>query len=202
MPSQAQLAELYGAWAPRWPSDAADLLDGWSGRWWVAGGFALDAAAGITRPHSDLDIVIPRTELSLLRGWLGRQYQVWCAFQGAIKPLRPQDQDILPIGTNQVWLRKSAYGLWEYDVQLDPSDHETWRYRKDPANSRPLADALFEKNGIRYLKPEIVLAYSSARPRLTKPLEVGLPLLDDEAKAWLVETLPADHAWQERIAKQ
>ena len=29
--------ELYGAWAERWPSDAADLLDGYSGAWWIGG---------------------------------------------------------------------------------------------------------------------------------------------------------------------
>ena len=42
--------ELYGAWAERWPSDAAELLDGYSGAWWIGGSWAIDVATGSHSP--------------------------------------------------------------------------------------------------------------------------------------------------------
>lgn len=193
--------ELYGGWADNWPADAAELLDGYSGTWWIGGGWALDATAGGSRPHGHLDIVIPRSELSLLRGWLGGRWQLWCAFQGAIKPLLPHDSDVLPLGTSSIWLRRSAYGQWEYQVLLDPSDGETWRFRRDTAVTMPLDEALVERDGIRYALPQIVLAYAAADRSDDETLEAALPQLDADARAWLAERIPADHAWQARLAE-
>lgn len=192
--------ELYGAWAERWPSDAAELLDGYSGSWWIGGSWAIGAATGIERPRTDIDIVIPRSELSLLRGWLGGRWQLWSAFQGALKPLRPHDSDVLPIGTTSIWLRRSAYGQWEYEILLDPSDTESWRFRRDTAVTMPLDDALFEKDGIRYAKPQIVLAYAAAERADISWLDDALPALDDGARAWLLERLADDHPWRERLS--
>ncbi|WP_413319665.1 hypothetical protein AA0Z99_03955 [Agrococcus sp. 1P02AA] len=199
MQSEEQL-ELYGAWAERWPTDAAELLDGYSGTWWIGGGWAMDTAIGGRRPHGDIDIVIPRSELSLLRGWLGGKWQLWSAFQGAMKPLLPHDSDVLPIGTSSIWLRRSAYSLWEFEVLLDPSDGETWRFRRDTAVTMPLADALVEADGIRYAKPQVVLAYSAAEHADIGWLEEALPVLDGPARAWLVDRLADDHPWRERLA--
>ncbi|SFS16713.1 hypothetical protein SAMN04487783_2346 [Agrococcus baldri] len=191
--------ELYGAWAERWPSDVAELLDGYSGSWWIGGGWALDAASGIARPHGDIDVVIPRSELSLLRGWLGGKWQLWCAFQGALKPLLPHDSDVLPIGTTSIWLRRSAYSLWEYEVLLDPSDGETWRFRRDTAVTMPLQDALTVQDGIRFAKPQVVLAYGAADHTEVEWLDEALPSLDAESRTWLTERLADDHPWRKRL---
>ncbi|SDR68395.1 nucleotidyltransferase domain-containing protein [Agrococcus carbonis] len=192
--------ELYGAWAERWPSDAADLLDGYSGHWWIGGGYAIDAAIGRERPHSDIDLVIPRSELSLLRGWLGSRWQFWCAFQGALKPLRTHDSDVLPIGTSSIWLRRNAYALWEYEVLLDPSDGDTWRFRRDTAVTLPLEDALDVHRGIRFAKPQVVLAYAATETDDVAWLEEALPALDADARAWLADRLADDHPWRKRLA--
>ena len=191
--------ELYGAWAERWPSDVAELLDGYSGSWWIGGGWALDAASGIARPHGDIDVVIPRSELSLLRGWLGSRWQLWCAFQGALTPLLPHDSDVLPIGTTSIWTRTSAYAQWEYDILLDPSDTESWRFRRDTAVTMPLDEALMTVDGIRYAKPQIVLAYAAAEHAEVEWLDEALPALDADARAWLAERLADDHPWRKRL---
>lgn len=193
--------ELYGAWAERWPSDAAELLDGYSGTWWIGGGWAIDAATGRERRHGDIDLVVPRSELSLLRGWLGNRWQLWCTFQGALKPLRPHDSDVLPIGTTSIWLRSSAYGQWEYEILLDPSDSETWRFRRDTAVTMPLDQAVTSVRGIRYAKPQIVLAYAAAERADIGWLDDALPALDGDAREWLADRLAEDHPWRERLAE-
>lgn len=192
--------ELYGAWAERWPRDAADLLDGYSGAWWIGGGYALDVATGRDRPHGDIDIVIPRGELGLLRGWLGGKWQLWSAFQGALKPLLPHDSDVLPIGTTNIWLRRSAYAPWEYDIVLDPSDADTWRFRRDTAVTRPIDDALVSHRGLRFAKPEIVLAYAATEHADVESFDAALPALDADARAWLADRLADDHPWRARLA--
>lgn len=191
--------ELYGAWAERWPADAGELLEGYSGSWWIGGGWAIDKAIGRSREHGDLDLVIPRAELSLLRGWLGGKWQLWSTFQGAMKPLLPHDSDVLPIGTSSIWLRRSAYGLWEYEVLLDPSDGDTWRFRRDTAVTMPLDDALVTEDGIRFAKPQIVLAYAAVEHADVAWLDEVLPSLDEPARAWLADRLAEEHPWRKRL---
>jgi hypothetical protein len=50
------VVRLYGPWCHRTPHDAARLLDGNPGRWWVAGGWAVEAFTGAPRDHGDVDV--------------------------------------------------------------------------------------------------------------------------------------------------
>ncbi|MDQ0678540.1 hypothetical protein QFZ30_001922 [Arthrobacter pascens] len=62
-----EIVRLYGPWPHRTPADAVDLFSGYPGLWWIAGGWAIEAFAGIPRPHGDLDLSIPRSDVGLLR---------------------------------------------------------------------------------------------------------------------------------------
>ena len=60
------------------------------------------------------------------------------------------------------------------------------------------------ESGIRYLRPEITLLYKAAlhRPKDDRDLAVTWPLLDEDARAWLRESvtrLYPDHAWLARV---
>ena len=55
-------------------------------------------------------------------------------------------------------------------------------------------------DGIRFAKPQIVLAYAAAEKADVSWLDDALPALDDEARAWLLERLTDDHPWRERLA--
>ncbi len=96
--SHDEIERLYGAWVPRTPADAAALFAGYPGRWWVAGGWAIEAFTGVRRDHGDLDPSIPRSELSLLRRHLAGRLDLWAADQGTLRPLLPEDVgDDLPV---------------------------------------------------------------------------------------------------------
>ena len=109
-----ELARLYGPWAGRTPADAARLLAGYPGRWWIAGGWAIEAFTGRSRHHSDLDLEVLRVDLPLLRRHLAARLDLWTADAGALRPLLPEDNPeggadtVLPPGCGQVWARASG----------------------------------------------------------------------------------------------
>ena len=63
----------------------------------------------------------------------------------------------------------------------------------------PLADAVLRTRlGVPYLRPEVLLLNKSHNVRDRDELDFAavLPLLDDEARAWLQDSLPLGHAWR------
>lgn len=195
---------LYGPWAPRAPTDVALLLEDFPALWWVAGGWAIEAFTGVRREHEDIDPCILLTDLTLLRRHLAARYDVWSAGSGALRPLLPDDDAAFPEDAHQVWLRRSAYDPWEYDVLLAPGTPEVWVYRRDPSLTMPMPEALWERDGIRYLRPEIQLLYKAPglRAKDRADFDAALPLLDHGRRAWLhdalVRTAP-DHPWIARL---
>lgn len=117
MLSQAEVVRLYGPWARRTPEDAVDLPDCYPGAWWVAGGWAIDAFAGTSREHGDLDIGIPRDELPQLISYLRHRLDAWAA-DGSLTPLIDGTED-MPTECGNVWLRSGGAEPWEYDVLLE-----------------------------------------------------------------------------------
>jgi hypothetical protein len=68
----------------------------------------------------------------------------------------------------------------------------------------PLDDATFEAaDGIRYLRPEIVLSFKLKRQRSDDgDFDTALPMLDPEARAALraaIELYHPGHAWLDRM---
>jgi len=108
---------------------------------------------------------------------------------------------VLLAGSGQLWLRKSASSLWEYDVLLSPGTADEWIYKRDPTLRLPMAEALWERDGVRYIQPEIQLLYKakSPRPKDEADFLTTLPHLDGRRRAWLREALrktsPPSHPW-------
>jgi hypothetical protein len=206
-----EMVRLYGSWATRTPSDAADLFRGYRGLWWIAGGWSLEAFTGVAREHEDCDPSILRTDLPVLRRHLADRLDLWTASSGALWPLRADDRpeaaetDVLPHGCDQLWTRRSALDPWEFDILLSPGDADTWIYKRDPRLRMPMVDALWERDGIRYLQPEIALLYKAAalRPKDRADFDATAPFLDRRRRGWLSDalhlTLPS-HPWITRLA--
>ncbi|MDQ0642629.1 nucleotidyltransferase domain-containing protein [Microbacterium murale] len=202
----AEFERLYGAWKPRIPADAEHLFRGYPGTWWIAGGWALEAFTGVQRHHEDIDPAVLREELPVLRRHLAARLDAWAAFSGALLPLKPDDRpdaladDILPDGCGQLWTRPGAAHPWEYDILLSPGTPDEWVYKRDATVRMPMADALWECDGIRYLQPEIQLLYKAKGQRLKDDADFAatLPFLDAARRAWLrdalTRTLPG-HEW-------
>lgn len=198
--------ELYGAWSTRTPADVADLFDGYPGLWWMAGGWALEAFTGVSRPHDDIDPCVLRADLPALRRHLAGRLHLWTATSGALAPLLPDDdpdgpaERVLPAGCGQVWTRRSARDLWDYDVLLAPGTTDEWVYKRDASIRLPMRDALWHRDEIAYLQPEIQLLYKAAglRPKDQADFTATLPHLDERRRSWLRDALRAtlpEHPW-------
>ncbi|WP_040168132.1 nucleotidyltransferase domain-containing protein [Microbacterium gorillae] len=193
---------VYGAWAPRTPSDAAALMAGYDGLWWIAGGWAIDVLTGGHRSHHDIDLGVLRHDLPALRTHLSGTLDIWAAFSGALKPLITGAT--LPPDTGNLWLRRDATSLWEYDVLLSPGDERTWVYKRDPTLTMPMSDAIVVHDGVRYLRAEIQLLYKARAGRAQDEADfvAALPLLSPASRGWLTEALERTepgHPWLARL---
>ncbi|REF30903.1 hypothetical protein [Calidifontibacter indicus] len=196
---------FYGGWAGRTPSDAASFFEGYPGLWWIAGGYAIEALTGPLRQHDDCDPAVLGGEFELLRAHARGRMQLWSCSSGMMRPvfesLPAGDERLQLSASGQVWARRSAGDPWEFDILISPGTPETWVYKRDPALTMPMADALVEVDGIRYLRAEIQLLHKAlrVRPKDQADFDACLPLLEEQRRRWLADalaqTLGAEHRW-------
>ncbi|THF85327.1 hypothetical protein E7T09_17765 [Deinococcus sp. KSM4-11] len=175
--------------------------------WMVAGGLALDLHAGrVTRPHDDIDIVLPSTAQeqlpNLLRGW-----RLDASVNGSYQTFTPP----LELPAYQIHGRHPDLpDVLMLDVMLTDLSGGVWHYRRDPTITRPLQGARRVGDlGIPYLAPEIVLLFKAGssngqgpRGKDAHDFERALPTLDAPARTWLHGALHhtrPGHPWLERL---
>lgn len=203
--------DWYGRWAARTPQDAAEAFAGYPGRWWVAGGWCLEAFTGVRRDHGDIDLEALRQDLPLLRRHFAGRFHTWAVGSGMLLALYPDDRpeapadEVLFEGCGQFWLRPDPYLPWEYDVQFNLGNDEHWAYKRDPSLTLPWSQVLWQRDGIHYLQPEIQLLYKAKglRDKDEADFAATLPHLDDARRGWLAgaldRTLPG-HPWRDRLS--
>ncbi|MFY9916700.1 MAG: hypothetical protein WAK18_18645 [Nocardioidaceae bacterium] len=199
---ELEFQRRYGPWAAFTPQQARPVFDATGLEWWIAGGWSIEAFTGVSRPHEDIDVSLWRRDVpELVRAFAGT-YDVWAA-GGGLTPLFG-DRLVLPDTSDQVWIREHALAPWVADCVVNPDRDGRWVNRREPTWDAPLGEITFTRDGIRYLNPEIALAFKAKgdRPKDRADLEAALPLLDAEQRTWLREFLGRvhpDHAWLQRL---
>lgn len=191
----------YGGWDPLNPSTIADFLEGFDRPWWVVGGWALEKATGVSREHEDMDISIDAADAEQLRLFLAdRGWTTWNADSGWLRPFDHRFRDIRP--TSGIWVRADARSPWVLDVPLTPFRDGLWVNKKLPDQVMSLDQATWvdDDDGLRYLRPEIVLFMKAAqvREKDIADAETYLPLLDALSLDWLRESvsqMDPSHPW-------
>jgi len=211
----------YGPWAPLEPPAVADLFADLSAPWWIVGGWAIDAFTGRSRDHEDIDVAFFAADLPAVLERLLPAYCVWSNRGGALRPLERAED--LPEGCRQLWVRRDGGSPWLIDLAMTPHDGDTWISVRDEHIRMPLAEAVFEVEGIHYLRPEIVLSFKARaaleqavgqdregapiglrthRPKDDHDLETTLPMLDPPSRAALraaIELYHPGHPWLDGI---
>jgi len=189
----------YGDWAAVSPPEAGRYLEGAGVRWWVVGGWAIDAFTGESREHEDIDVGFFRSDLPAVLEHLNRELCVWSNLSGTIWPLR-EPPDLLD-GARQLWVRRDGRSPWLLDLAMTAHDGDTWIAPRDERVRLPLDQATFVAgDGVRYLVPELVLFMKAvvARPKDDADLGRVLPRLSPAARerlrGWL-ELVHPGHRW-------
>lgn len=200
-----EFQRLWGPWDASSPARAASLFEGFPRHWWISGGWAIDAFTGRERPHKDVDVTIFRRDLPHLREHFRGRYDVWAAGSGTLRPLddrRPRP----PSWSGQVWVREHALAPWILDVLLNPGSASRWIFKREGTTIGTLDDATWlASDGLRYLRPELVLAHKARLARAVDDddLATTLPLLDEPARRWLADYVAREnptHAWLQPLA--
>jgi hypothetical protein len=199
---------LWDAWRPE---QAAALLAGVQGPWYVAAGWALELFLGEQRrEHEDLEIAVPRERFAEIAERLSA-FELFVPDSdltdpGLVWPFAraPKALD----GHHQTWVREPATGRWRLDVFREPSDGDTWICRRDARIRLPYSDVIeWTDAGIPYARPEIVLLFKAKHDDRAKDeadLAAVLPRLEPARRRWLTDALRLvhpGHPWLERIQK-
>lgn len=181
------------------------LMQGYTGNWWVCGGWAVDLRLGRqTRPHSDVEITVPRIELGRLR----QHFADWSSrvVRHCADGLRAEEWD----GAAAIELPDHELHLTSPDgealeVLLSEVDGGLWRYRRDTRVSLPLARyGQRSAEGIPFAAPETVLLHKARQPRPVDEQDFAalLPVLSTAQRDWLSAALDAAHpdcGWRGRL---
>jgi len=203
-PEELAFQRLYGPWKVSTPTDAQELLHGYDGDWWIAGGWAIEAFTGVRREHEDADVSLWRRDIEKLRIHLKDRYDLWSNAGGRLQPLT-DERPAQPEDADQIWLRRHALSPWEFDVVVNPDRDGRWVFRRDPTLDYALGEITWTApDGIRYLNPEMALAYKAkqARPKDEHDLAAALPMLTVDRRTWLaamIDHLHPGHPWPARI---
>ena len=184
------------------------VLAGFDAPWWLAGGWALDAAATTpSRPHLDLDVAVLRRDMPNVARHLA-SWDLRLAREGRLLDWDGQE---LSAEDHQVWARPDdglRPGRWQ-DFAADPGFVEflaedvdadgAWMFRRDPTVRSPV-ERLGPPGG--FLAPEVALLYKakaavSSDPQLSAKAQFdfdhALDHLDAEQRTWLVAALRSSH---------
>jgi hypothetical protein len=206
MTSMARTLTPWGVWEPASPAEVAQLFAGCGAPWWIAGGYAIELAAGkVVRQHGDIDVLLlRRDQLAVQRALPGWE---WMAADppGRLRRWQPAEQ--LPASVHDIWCRPGPGEPWRIQVMLDASSGAEWVSRRDQRVRRPIASlGRMTADGIPYLAPEIQLFYKARAPRPKDQADLAavLPVLDSAQRRWLTEALRLgygpSHPWLSRLS--
>jgi hypothetical protein len=192
------------AWEPLQPEKMTQPLEGFARPWWICGGWALDLFLGReTRRHDDLDVALLRQDQLTLFEHL-RTWDLYYATPA--HTLERWDGRWLELPIHGIWARRSTEptGSWTCEFLLNEERDGEWVYRRNEAVRRPLEEIGDAKNGIPFLRPEIVLLYKSREPSPKDDTDFAAvrPRLSREATLWLraaLRTCHDRHPWIEEL---
>jgi hypothetical protein len=181
----------------------SNFLSGFRKSWFFAGGWALDLYLNNkTRAHKDIDIAIFRRDQFYLQEYM----KDW-----VIKKVIPRSNGGYMEDWNEgEYLEHPVHELHAFgegrrpktmEFLLEEASEKEWIFRRNPDIVMLLSEiSLASKEGMNFLKPEIVLLYLATDKSLRsqKIILETFKLLNAKAKDWLssaIEICRPGHSW-------
>lgn len=184
--------EVRRPWQPIPPHQVATWFRAFPGRWWIAGGWALDLyLRHPTRLHDDTDILILRQDVQHIH----HAFPGWTIMAadppGTLRRWHGDEQ--LPDHVHDIWCRRATSDSWEFQFMVMDSSDDRWLFRRDHRISGQLADLNDVLDGIPILAPEVQLLYKATsrqmREKDTADLHRMVPHLTDKRRRWLRDAI-------------
>ncbi|MCP3029278.1 nucleotidyltransferase domain-containing protein [Halobacillus sp. A5] len=177
-----------------------EVMKHFDGKWFVAGGWAVDLHIGEeTREHEDIEVAVFREELPELSDWLNG----WTTYivdhsrlvEGKVD--KSLDEHI-----HEIHAHREETKL---EVLLNEKSRDRFKFRRDPEVTFPLNRMnLRSEHGVPYLNPEIVLLYKAknTKEKDEQDFQSVFPFLNEQQKEWLKQALiihQPEHPWLEKL---
>ncbi len=172
--------------------------------WFVAGGWALDLFLGReTRTHDDIEVAIFRRDQEAIWRHLSDWVMEKIALGGGDAKRQPWRGEWLAPPIHEIHATAKGGEFRELEILLGEAWADTWRFRRNLAVTRPVADiGLRTPESVPFLAPEIVLLYKAKNPRPNdeQDFRTALPALPAERRQWLRASLAVVHPGHPWIA--
>ena len=192
--------------------DVATVMAGFPHPWYIAGGWAIDLFVGrVTRAHGDLELEVGRPDQRALHAYLAGWTWVKAAPRPGAAP--GEDWEQTPWAESE-WLEPPLHQVFALPPGGDAGDvlgfflndivDGEWAFRRNQQIRRPANEVGRRSHqGIPIMAPEIVLAYKAKhqRPKDQHDFDASEPLLNEEQRAWLEQTLALCHPGHPWIAR-
>ena len=129
-----------------------------------------------------------------------------CHYATPTHELEPWDGRRLDLPIHGIWARRSAEpsAPWTCEFLLNEERDDESIFLRNEAIGRPLEEIGDERNGVPFLRPEIVLLYKSSErsPKNDTDFAAVVPRLSREARLWLraaLERYDSRHPWVDAL---
>jgi len=209
-------------------NDLVKFLEPFHVAWFVSGGWSIDIHLGqVMRERCDLDISVSYSDrLYAIDFFLRKGWQIEGKLFGGFKTLHslsdynenihyfwsfPKGAVFISEFTDEGSNRRIAYNrktqceLDYIEVFFDKIEDGYFIYRRDTRVKRYVDKAILERDGIRYLAPELVLLFksNSLSEKNLQDFDITIGSLGGEAKSWLTSSLlllyGKSHIWLKRL---
>jgi hypothetical protein len=202
MTKMTRIPTPWGLWEPATAAEVAGLFSGCGAPWWIAGGYAIELAAGRPlREHGDIDVLLLRRDQFVVQRALSSWQWHAADPPGTLRPWQPDK--VLSHCVHDIWCRPGPDQPWKIQVMLDESSGDDWISRRDKRIRRPIGSlGSVTADGIPYLSPEIQLLYKAKAPRPKDETDftAALPILTVPQREWLADALSLaygpEHPWR------
>ncbi len=185
----------------RMPKAVAAVMEGYARPWYIAGGWAIDLSLGrTTREHEDVEVATLREDQWELRSHL-TSWEFRKALPGGKGLELWEAEEWLELPIHEIHARREGGEPSLLEILLNEAEGNIWRYRRNPAVTRELADiGVASVDNIPFLRPEIVLLYKAKAPRTRDEEDFRnvLRSLEPSSCTWLrhaVSLCHPGHAW-------